>query len=133
MRFPGTWTSPKTPGLWHVCVERGAHKYLAKVPKRILGQGDEGKVHVPKSSLSARSLMKNSETKTTALTQECPSNKKKRDGLAGEKTKSVFRMIQMDTNMAQHGKDLENTMEWSQNEKVRLEPEQTIPQQLLGR
>lgn len=42
-------------------------------------------------------------------------------------------MIQMDTNMAQHGKDLENTMEWSQNEKLRLEPEQTIHQQLLGR
>lgn len=78
MRFPGTWASPETPGLWHVCVERGAHKHLAKVPKRILGQGEEGKVHVPKSSLSARSLMKNSETETTALTQECPSSKRKR-------------------------------------------------------
>lgn len=39
----------------------------------------------------------------------------------------------MDANMAQHDKDLENTIEWSQNEKLTLEPEQTIPQQLLRR
>lgn len=76
-------------------------------------------MHVPKSSLSVTSLMKNSKTKTTTPTQECPSNKK-RDGLAGEDKIGVHR-IQMDTNMAQHGKDLLNTMEWSQNEKLTLE------------
>lgn len=83
-------------------------------------------MHVPKSSLSVTSLMKNSKTKTTAPTQECPSNK--RDGLAGEDKIGVHR-IQMDTNMAQHGKDLENTMEWSQNEKLTLEPEQLAASQ----
>lgn len=98
MRFPGTWASPETPGLQHVHVERGAHKHLSKVPKRILGQGEEGKVHVPKSSLSARSLMKNSKKKTTALIQECPSNNK-RDGLEGEDKIGV----PQDPNGCKHG------------------------------